>query len=172
MRTRKAKKPSVNPPSSCAKFAEELADRLYNTVVLGGGYNPESRHDLANAMHAQALSNVDLRGVSYNKQTYPIDGFKQALTDNGQLADAYRHIIFGAGNALHGTAGGDASNLGAKLSDYYGIYVQGRAESETELRDDAAGIEVGGLMLNTALAGRSGDYAKLKAEIKAIVCAY
>lgn len=170
-RTRRAKKPAVKPPSACAKFADQLGDRLYNTVVLAGGYNPESRHDLANAMNSQERANVDLSGVTYGKNSYPIDGFKQQLIANNQRADVYRHILFTAGNSLHGTPVADAENAAFRFYDWQQS-ARGRSESDTELLDDDAGMAVGDLMLNTALAGRSGNYAALKAQIKSILCAY
>lgn len=48
----------------------------------------------------------------------------------------------------------------------------GRQESIAELADDDAGVLVGKRMLETALAGRHGDYWALKAKIKDILCAY
>lgn len=159
------------PPSACARFAEELANRLYNTVVLAGGFNPDSRHDLANEMNRRGRNNVDFNGRAYGKTTYPIDGFRPALTANGQLADVYRHILFTAGNSLHGTAAADAENAVFRAYDWQQS-ARGRAESDTELADDDAGMAVGELMLNTALAGRSGNYAQLMADIRNILCAF
>jgi hypothetical protein len=172
-RRRRRSQPKAKPVdsrSACDKFAEELASRLYKSVVLLGGYNSEARHDLANEMRNQAIDDVDLNGNRYNKRSYPIDGFKTALINNNQLADVYHHILFTAGNALHGTIGGDAENAAFKFWDGWQKNVQGRAESQAELHDDNAGWDVGTSMLNTALAGQSGDYWALKAQIKNILC--
>ncbi len=114
---------------------------------------------------------MDLNGVTYGKRTYPIDGFKPALTANNQLADVYRHVLFTAGNSLHGTPAADAENALFRLYDWQQS-ARGRSESDVELLDDDAGMAVGDLMLETALAGRSGNYAALKAQIKNILCAY
>jgi hypothetical protein len=170
-RQRRNQTPAPPPPSACARFAEELSNRLYNTVVLAGGFNPDSRHDLANEMNRRGVNNVDFNGQAYGKHTYPIDGFRPALTANGQLADVYRHILFTAGNSLHGTPAADAENTAFRLYDWQQS-ARGRAESDAELADDDAGMAVGDLMLNTALAGRSGNYAQLLADIRNILCAF
>ncbi|HEU0049658.1 MAG TPA: hypothetical protein VFQ43_18870, partial [Nitrososphaera sp.] len=47
---------------------------------------------------------------------------------------------------------------------------RGRKESETELRDDFAGMAVGDAMLGTTAAGAGGNYAALSKEIKGILC--
>ncbi len=122
-------------------------------------------------MRDQAIDNLDLNGFPYEKRKYPIDGFKSALTANNQLADVYHHILFTAGNALHGTPGGDAENAAFRAYDWQQS-ARGRTESDAELLDDDAGIEVGGLMLNTALAGKSANYWGLKAQIKGVLCSY
>ncbi|HBB87134.1 MAG TPA: hypothetical protein DC047_05925 [Blastocatellia bacterium] len=169
-RRSKKKNKQVDSRSACEKFADELGDRLYNAVVLEGGYNPDSRHDLANAMNDQAYRDVDLNGVPYEKNTYPIDGFKNELTAKRQRADVYHHILFTAGDGLHGTPAADAENQAFRAYDWYQSVVLGRAESDTELLDDDAGMAVGSLMLNTALSGRSGDYNALKTRIRGILC--
>ncbi|HEX6718878.1 MAG TPA: hypothetical protein VF088_17355 [Pyrinomonadaceae bacterium] len=169
------KKPKNSPApakSACETFAEELASRLFDAVVREGGYNPDSRHDLANEMDAQAQRDVDLKGVPYQKGVYPIDGFKNELTRFGQDADVYHHILFTAGNTLHGTAGGDSASAGLLTTDWRGAYVQKRQESLTEIQDDYAGMNVGNMMLSTALAGKSGDYSGLKKQIMQRLCAF
>jgi hypothetical protein len=169
--TKGGKKAQAQAPSACARFAKELADRLYNAVVLEGGYNPESRHDFANEMSRRGENNVDFYGNYFDKKRYPIDGFKPALTANNQLADVYRHILFAGGDSLHGTAGGDLENLVFRLYDWQQS-VRGRSESDTELADDYAGMEVGDLMYKTAMAGKSGNYEQLMKDIKYILCAF
>ena len=93
----KKEKQTVASPSACDRFAEELASRLYNAVVVEGGYNPNARHVLANEMNRQAPGNRDIRGVEYTKGVYPIDGFRNELTTKGQGADVYRHIFLRLG---------------------------------------------------------------------------
>jgi hypothetical protein len=122
-------------------------------------------------MVLQAYRDTDYNGYHYTKNSYPIDGFKSALTAYGQDADVYHHILFTAGNALHGTMGGDSENWAFRRYDQRQAD-NGRQESIAELADDDAGIEVGQRMLATALAGRGGDYWGLKAKIKNILCAY
>ena len=166
------KKPQVQVvrQSSCSRFADELANRLYNTMVAGG-FHPGARHDLANDMFNQGYHNVDLYGNRYVKNVTPIDGFKTSLTTNGQDADVYRHVLANAGDTLHGTPGGDFSNVIVRTYDWIQSAL-GRGESDVEKADNQAGVEVGGLMLSTALAGKSGDYNKLKTDIKAVLCSY
>ena len=170
-RRRRNQTPPAPPPSACTRFAQELSNRLYNTVVLAGGLNPDSRHGLANDMNSRGRNNVDFNGRAFGKNTYPIDGFRPALTANGQLADVYRHILFTAGNSLHGTPAADAENTVFRLYDWQQS-ARGRAESDAELADDDAGMAVGELMLNTALGGASGNYAQLMADIRNILCAF
>jgi|GEM_PF-2486401 len=175
-RRRRSRRPAPKKPvdsrSACDKFAEELASRLWQAVAVDGGYNPDSRHDLGNEMNRQAIKDVDLNGYAYKKGSYPIDGFKDDLVNNGQDADVYHHILFTAGNSLHGTPAADLENVAFRLQDWKQANWDKRAESETELRDDDAGMAVGEKMLQTALAGKSGDYWALKAQIKDILCKY
>jgi len=103
---------------------------------------------------------------------YPVDGFRNELTRYGQDADVYRHILFTAGNTLRGTPVGDAASDALLASDYYGVYVQNRPESLSEIEDDYAGMSVGQMMLSTALAGRSGDYWGLKKQIMQRLCEF
>lgn len=170
---RGTKKPKTQPQkkSACERFAEELASRLWATVVEDGGFNPDSRNELARDMVLQAYRDTDFNGYRYEKKRYPIDGFKLALTTYGQDADVYHHILFTAGNALHGTVAADAENWAFRRYDQHQA-ASGRQESIAELADDDAGMEVGQRMLDTALAGRSGDYWGLKDKIKSILCAY
>jgi len=168
---RRATKTQPKSKSACDHFAEELASRLWSTIVEEGGFNADSRHELARDMVLQAYRDTDYNGYAYRKFSYPIDGFKLPLTDYGQDADVYHHILFTAGNALHGTAGGDAENWAFRRYDQHQAD-SGRRESIAELADDDAGMEVGQRMLETALAGRSGDYWGLKASIKNILCAH
>jgi hypothetical protein len=139
-------------------------------VVVDGTYNPEVRHALAEDITAQAVGDRDLNGVEYRKGVYLIDGFRPELTAKGQDADVYHHILFTAGNALHGTAGGHAENEAFLLYDQKQSYWDKRAESDTEVLDDYAGMAVGEKMLNTALANKGGDYWGLKSQIKNILC--
>jgi hypothetical protein len=90
----------------------------------------------------------------------PVDGFKNELTNNGQGADVYKHIYGIAGAVLIGDYYVGAPGLPGRagLTGWQTVFAQvqddrlaaagGRLESETELRDDFAGVEVGKAMLN------------------------
>jgi hypothetical protein len=89
----------------------------------------------------------------------PVDGFKTELTNNGQGADVYKHIYGVAGAVLIGDSHAIASgvpgrggltgyqNIQRQLSEDMDQAAHGGKESETEVRDDYAGIAVGGAML-------------------------
>jgi len=133
------------------------------------GFHENARHDLGREMVDQAYRDVDLKNVPYKKKKYPIAGFKAALTANGQDADVYHHILFTAGDTLHGTFFGDAENWAFGTYDWIQAK-SGRQESVAELADDAAGTEVGTLMYNAAMAGQSANYQELEKQIFKILC--
>ncbi len=174
--SRHVRLPNVERPrnmnSSCGKFAQSLADRLYNTNVRDHPYgepgNAENLTAVGHPMTVNAVDNVDQNGNPYRKGKTPIDGFSDELVDNGQDADVYHHILFVAGNVLDGQYGA-AANKAFIFVDWQQA-VRGRKESETELRDDYAGQRVGDAMLKTGRAGRSGNYAKLAQNIAHILC--
>jgi hypothetical protein len=119
-------------------------------------------------LQKQAVDNVDFSGKPYVKGQTPIDGFQSQFTDNGQGADVYHHILFMAGGELD-TNWGPQTN-GAFLDyDKYQAF-RGRKESETEVRDDYAGIAVGQKMLIMGRLGRQADFADLTKQIADILC--
>jgi len=160
------------PNSACVEFAKSLSGRLFNGVVkspsfeVGAASNWET---VGFSMHHDAIENVDGSGKRYIKGQTPIDGFKADLTNNGQGADVYRHILFTAGNVLRGLWWGASANAVFIAYDWQQAQ-RGRKESETELRDDYAGLDVGNAMLRTAKAGGSGDYGALTSELTTILC--
>jgi hypothetical protein len=117
-------------------------------------------------MVKQAIKDVDERGVAYKKGVYPITGSRGELTDNNQDADVYHHILFVAGNSLLGEPGA-AANAAFIAVDAKQAYIEGRKESETELRDDRAGLKVGGAMMSAA---HSGKFDALRNQITGILC--
>jgi RHS repeat-associated protein len=167
---------AVNPVklNSCEEFAQSLADYLFNNTVksslLPGVLNVDD-HTLANIgviMQGRAVDNVDFSGKTYVKGQTPIDGFQPQLIDNGQGADVYHHILFTAGGELDTNLGPQTN--GAFLA--YDMYQasRGRRESETEVRDDYAGIAVGRKMLIMGRLGRQADFADLAKQIADILC--
>lgn len=159
--------------TACQKFAQSLTDHLYNEVVrtLPHYANNPSDSVLARIgvmMQKQAVDNVDFSGKLYEKGKTPVDGFQPQLTDNGQDADVYHHIIFMVGGELD-TNWGHQTNGAFLLADQTQAY-RGRKESETEVRDDYVGSEVGQRMLATGRAGKHGDFAALTRKITDILC--
>jgi len=71
----------------------------------------------------------------------PTDGFNPNLTANNQRGQVYRHVGFQAGSELLGGPGRMAGDM--QNSDNRRQADQGRAESQTELADDAAGRDAG-----------------------------
>jgi RHS repeat-associated protein len=161
-------------PTSCEKFAQSLADHLFNHTVkssmLPGQLNVDDATlaRIGVIMQKQAFDNVDFSGRTYEKAQTPIDGFQTQLTNNGQDADVYHHILFTAGGELD-------TNWGAQTNGAFLLFDQqqafrGRKESETEVRDDYAGIAVGRKMLIMGRLGRRADFAELTKQIADILC--
>ncbi len=167
---------AVNPVklNSCEEFAQSLADHLFNNTV--GAFLPRGQMNVDDrtlarigvAMQGQAVDNVDFSGRTYVKGQTPIDGFQTQLTNNTQGADVYHHILFTAGGELD-TNWGAQTNGAFLLFDQQQAY-RGRKESETEVRDDYAGIAVGRKMLIMGRLGRQADFAALTKQIADILC--
>jgi hypothetical protein len=161
-------------PTSCEKFAQSLADHLFNHTVksamLPGQLNvgDQTLARIGVIMQGQAVDNVDFSGKPYQKGKTPIDGFQPGLIGNGQGAEVYHHILFTAGGELD-TYWGSQTNGAFLLFDQQQAS-RGRKESETEVRDDYAGIAVGRAMLETGRLGRQGDFAFLTKRITNILC--
>jgi hypothetical protein len=177
---------STGPQQSpCQKFSQSLADRLYNAnqdpPFFGSENDPErGMKNLGATMVVEAVLNIDENGNSRSKShgRISVAGFKPELVtgnpsdakhelDQGQ--DVYHHILFFAGNVLVDKPAADLANLAARNVDLRQVR-EGRAESLAELRDDAAGIEVGNAMVRTTRAGKSADYAGLARTIMNILC--
>lgn len=150
--------------SSCADFAEALANRLYNAIFKTPGASGENVAKLAKAMRTNAEANEDEFGNNFKE--YSTYGFKKELIDNGQGNDVYRHIMWVASTYL------DGSNARRMVFTNYDRQqkLRGRKESETELRDDQAGIEVGKLMSQAVKAGLSADFKGLADAIRGVLC--
>lgn len=165
---------NTQQPNSCEQFAQSLADHLFNHTVksslLPGQLNvaDSTLARIGVIMQKQAVDNVDFSGRTYEKRQTPIDGFQDQFTDNTQGADVYHHILFTAGGELD-TNWGPQTN-GAFLATDKLQASRGRKESETEVRDDYAGIAVGRAMLITGRLGRQGDFAFLTKQIADILC--
>jgi len=151
-------------PSDCWIFAESLADRLWNSYMRADPNNPGLIGQLGSQMMTEAQANTPAGGGRW--KTQPIGGFKQELVSNNQRGDVYRHILFFAGSQLRGAF---EWNYAARAYDWGQAFL-GRAESETELRDDRAGIAVGTAMRQIARAGGSGDYQQLFRDIANTIC--
>jgi RHS repeat-associated protein len=165
------------PKSSCEDFSESLAGRLYNALKPSGfeGVGADlNRQRLGKAMVTEAYKDVDQYGNTYRKRQtkYGIDGFRPELVANGQGPDVYRHILFTAGSKL--LPGGDNVDTLFTAVDY--AQSQGSPtithtfEAQAELLDDFAGQSVGESMLQTAQAGKKGNYAALATRIMRILC--
>lgn len=92
------------------------------------------------------------------------------LTAHGQDADVYHHILFTAGNALLGTPAADVENSVFRAWDWKQANLDGRQESLAEVADDDAGMAVGRLMYDAAMAGQRANYWGLKTDIMNILC--
>jgi YD repeat-containing protein len=139
--------------SSCARTIDDLVNR---TIDLGGA----ATVGLGRDMGREAAYGKYTRG-NQDSRPFPIDGFKTNLIDNGQGADVYKHIYGIAGGVLIGDFYVIAKdwpwprrgsltgwqNVIAQVQDDLNAAQGGRKESETELRDDFAGIEVGRSMV-------------------------
>jgi RHS repeat-associated protein len=154
------------PPSNCWIFAESLADKLWNGYMGIDPNRPGLIDKIGSQMMTDAQANVPFAGGRW--KTLPIDGFKPELVSNNQRGDVYRHILFFAGGELRGAV---EWNYAAMFYDWYQKTIPPRRnESETELRDDFAGIAVGTAMRLTARAGGNGDYQQLFRDIAHTLC--
>gem|GEM_PF-3963885 len=121
--------------------------------------------NIGSDMVRRAIDNVDVNGDKYIKGPPLPQGFRQELIDNGQGGDVYHHIEFVAGNFFLGAAGQAA--IAAFIEVDRRQAQSGRKESETELRDDEAGKQVGRAMLQAFYNGKSD---KLRTRLRGILC--
>lgn len=116
-------------------------------------------------MVADAIKNVDENGRPYTK-TSPVNGFRSELIDNNQGGDVYHHVLFVAGGILMAQP---LLSAGLAGSDLLQATMQGRRESRTELRDDAAGAVVGADM---RIAASTRNFDRLRQSLMGTLCTH
>ena len=150
---------TTSSTSSCGKTVDDLVNKV---IDLGGA---PATVGLGRDMGMEAAYGKYTKG-NLDPNPLPVDGFKRNLIDNAQGADVYKHIYGIAGAVLIGesyviskywpfSVPGRARMTGsevakAQIADDRTAAAGGRTESETELRDDEAGLDVGFAMLKAA----------------------
>lgn len=158
---------------SCKEFVDNLVHLIrFNvnfTQRMDGGTVSRgiNKAVLGIEMMNRAVKNVDIFGRSYVKGPGAPVGFKLDLVNNGQLGDVYHHIEFVAGATFLGSRGRSIVEL--FIAKDIEQAFNGRIESETELRDDEAGQQVGRAMVN-AFDQREPNYNVLRGGLRGILC--
>jgi RHS repeat-associated protein len=140
--------------SACSDYVDNLVGLLDSSPFM-----PQTSAGLA--LMSSAVGAKD--AASKNN---PTDGFNPNLTANNQRGQVYRHVNFQAGSELLGAPGRMAGDM--QNSDNRRQANQGRAESQTELADDAAGRDAG-RALKDAFHGRISR-EELRIRLMKILC--
>jgi RHS repeat-associated protein len=139
-----------SPNPTCQQFAQQLAAAVVQSQARG-----TSAAALATAMTALALLNPFPKNGP-NGALLPTPGFTLQLTDSGQGADVFRHILVSAAGELSPKNPFSAFiSAGVRLQDANQAS-QFRMESFSELAGDVAGARIGQLM-RQSFAGQLTD---------------
>lgn len=162
---------TIEPPeekSSCEKFVDNLVSRT--------DYKVPTKATAANVGRVMGYNAKNQ--FSRNSKSFAVDGFRPELVSNGQGGDVYKHILGHAGATMIGNAklyGWGGGRTGFEISEAEEAIDRRqlddpnhRREAETELRDNAAGRQVGDLMRQRILGDISRD--DLKKGLMNILC--